>query len=209
MAGYEFRLRVNVASGYRIDCDRNEVTLDRTPDGVELRLKAGVPNTPIKENERLAFLGGPYATEHDARRAANWATTALLRWAVIHRIGIDISDGYPRSWATPDGWSKLEHEHGVPVRNELHGVDVYEAARGTKFVHGGLSMDLLKGFDAFRASMVIDWSKQRTLTLKQVTACQIFSSSFFDENPRSRFVSLVTAVEALLEPEQREKAAVL
>ncbi|MFC1927952.1 hypothetical protein ACFLW7_05205, partial [Chloroflexota bacterium] len=38
---------------------------------------------------------------------------------------------------------------------------------------------------------------------KQVLASEIYSSSFFDVSPRSRFITLVTAVEALLERTRR------
>jgi len=36
-----------------------------------------------------------------------------------------------------------------------------------------------------------------------VLACEIYTSSFFDVSPRTRFITLVTAVEALLDPLKR------
>jgi hypothetical protein len=43
----------------------------------------------------------------------------------------------------------------------------------------------------------------RCLTDKQILASEIYSASFFDISHRSRFITLVTAVEALLEPARR------
>jgi hypothetical protein len=68
-------------------------------------------------------------------------------------------------------------------------------------VHGGLRVgkDPRKLIDTFQR----EYAHTRHLTEQQVLAIEIYASSFFDVSPRSRFITLVTAVEALLEPLKR------
>lgn len=55
-----------------------------------------------------------------------------------------------------------------------------------------------------------EYLNSRQLTDKQMLACEIYTSSFFDVSARTRFVTLVTAIEALLEqPKHPDKVQTL
>ena len=92
---------------------------------------------------------------------------------------------------------------GCPVRNDRHGIDVYEHVEKQMFVKvegkGTLSKSPPNLIDTFQR----EYQNSRQLMGKQVLACEIYTSSFFDGSPRSRFITLVTAIEALLEPQKR------
>lgn len=200
---YDFRLRFNFPEAYRIGSDVEEIELLVLPLGERIRMRSGAIGTPIKDCAQVAVLGGPFASEDQARDAAEKAKRALLYWAIEQRLGIDFGDGKQRSGATKAGLAMLQKQHGCPVRNDIHGIDVYEHVEKLRFVNVYVEATVGKHppklIDTFRR----EYLHTRHLTEKQMLASEIYASSFFDVSSRSRFITLVTAVEALLEPLKR------
>ena len=200
---YNFRLRFNFAEGYRINSDVEEIELLVSPLGERIRLRSGAIGTPIKDHNQAAVLGEPYTSKDQARAAAEKSKRALLYWAIDQRLGIDFGDGKQRSGFTKAGLAMLQKQQRCPVRNDVHGIDVYEHVEKLKFV--SFSAKAMVGkhppklIDIFRR----EYLHSRQLTEKQVFASEIYASSFFDVSSRSRFITLVTVVEALLEPLKR------
>jgi len=207
MAEYEFRLRFNLANAYRIGSDAEELELLALPTGERFRLRAAVLGTPIKDHARAAILGGAYASGDEARAAAERAKVALLYWAVEQRLGIDFGDGRQRSIATEAGLALLREQLGCPIRNDVHGIDVYERAENLKFVAVSANAEVGKHPPNLVQTFEREFLGARRLTEKQVLASEIYSGSFFDVSHRSRFITLVTAVEVLLEPARRPEPA--
>jgi len=152
------------------------------------------------------LIGGPYSSEEDARHAAALAKRALLIWAVTQRVGVDLGDGKVRGGLTNCGREHLEAHTGRPIRNDVHGVDVYARLDDLVFVSidlkGGIDKDP-KTFIEMISSRFVD---PVALTEKQVVAAELYCSSFFDVSFRSRLITLMSAVEALLDPPVRSAA---
>jgi hypothetical protein len=203
MPEYEFRLRFNLADAYRIGADTQEVDLLTLPAGIQLRLRTAVAGTPIKDHPRASVRGGPYPSADEARTAAENAKQALLYWAVEQRLGIDFGDGRQRSVVTEAGLAYFREQLQSPVRNDLHGIDVYERTENLRFVAFNASGQAGKSAEVLAQTFGREFAGSRQLTEKQILASEIYSASFFDISHRSRFITLVTAVEALLDPAQR------
>lgn len=200
---YDFRLRFNFAEGYRINSDVEEIELLVLPLGERIRMRSGAIGTPIKDHAQVAVLGGPFASEDQARDAAEKTKRALLYWAIEQRLGIDFGDGKQRSGVTKAGLAMLQKQHGCPVRNNIHGIDVYEHVEKLRFVSIHMKAQLSKQPPKLINTFQREYLHTRQLMEKQVLASEIYASSFFDVSPRSRFITLVTAVEALLERPKR------
>ena len=200
---YDFRLRFNFAEGYRIESDVEEIELLVLPLGERIRMRSGAIGTPIKDHAQVAVLGGPFASENQARDAAEKTKRALLCWAIEQRLGIDFGSRKQRSMATNAYLAMLEKQHGHPFRNDIHGIDVYEHVEKLKFVSVNGKATVGKYPPRFIDTFQREYLNSRQLTEKEVLASEIYASSFFDVSPRSRFITLVTAVEALLEPPKR------
>jgi hypothetical protein len=203
MAEYGFRLRFNLAPTVRINSDKEEIELLALPGGERLRLRTAITGTKIKDNARASLLGGPFTSAALARVAAERAKYVLLYWAVERRVGIDFGDGHPRGTITEAGLEFFRQELGAAVRFDLHGIDVYELIPDLRFIAieanaqvGIVTTSLLEVFGR-------EFSSASQLTAKQLLAVEVYSGSFFDVSPRSRFITLVTAVEALLDPALR------
>ncbi len=173
------------------------------PHGERIRLRSGASGTPIKDHNRAAVLGGPFASEDQARDAAEKSKRALLYWAIEQRLGIDFGDGKQRSGLTKAGLAMLQKQHGRTVRNDIHGIDVYEHVEKLMFVNVHAKETVGKYPPRLIDTFQREYSNSRQLTEKQVLASEIYASSSFDVSSRSRFITLVTAVEALLEPLRR------
>jgi len=199
----DFRLRFNLAESHRIGSDAEIIELMDTPSGQALYLTSGGRGTPIKEHARAAIRGGPFNSEQDAREAAERAGKALLFWAVEQRVGIDFGDGIQRGIATNESLKLLEQQHGVPIRNDVHGIDVFEPLTGLSFVHTSVKAQVGKNVETLVSTFCREFMLGRRVTEKQVLASEIYANSFFDISQRSRFITLVTAVEALLELAER------
>jgi hypothetical protein len=200
---YDFRLRFNFSEAYRIDSDVEEIELLVLPLGERIRMRSGAIGTPIKDHAQVAVLGGPFASEGQARDAAEKTKRVLLYWAIDERLGIDFGDGKQRSGFTKAGLAELEKRLGCPVRNDIHGIDVYEHVENLKFPSFNAKATVGKYPPKLVGTFQREYLNSRRLTEKQVLASEIYASSFFDVSPRSRFITLVTAVEALLEPLKR------
>ena len=200
---YDFRLRFNFAEGYRIDSDVEEIELLVLPLGERIRLRSGAIGTPIKDHNQAAVLGGPFASEDQAKDSAEKTKRALLYWAIEQRLGIDFGDRKQRSMATNVYLAMLEKQHGHPFRNDIHGIDVYEHVETLKFVSVIGKATVGKYPPRLIDTFQREYLSSRQLTEKEVLASEIYASSFFDVSARSRFITLVTAVEALLERPKR------
>jgi len=203
MSLYDFRLRFNFPEAYRINSDVEEIELLVLPLGERIRLNSGAIGTPIKDHNQAAVLGGPYTSKYQARAAAAKSKRALLYWAIDERLGIDFGDGKQRSTFTNEGLAMLEKQHGYLLRNDIHGIDVYEHIERLKFISSNLKATVGKNPRKLISTFQREYLNSRQLTKKQVLASEIYASSFFDVSSRSRFITLVTAVEALLEPLER------
>lgn len=202
MPTYSFRLRFNFSDSYRIASDATELAL-LTKDEVSLTLKSGATKSSLKETPRAAVLGGPFATKEKAQDAAKQAKRSILFWAVEQRVGVDFGDGRQRNQLTAEGIRYFEEQYGRPIRLDRQGIDIFETLENATFIYTSLDGQVEKSVEAFIKTFQREFPTKREITEKQVLASEIYSSSFFDIGQRSRLITLVTAVEALLVCEKR------
>jgi hypothetical protein len=200
---YDFRLRFNFAETHHIDSKADKIELLDLPSGEKLTLVSGSSGAPISGKNRVAVVGKSFASNGQAEIAAERCKRALLYWAIEKRVGVDFGDGKQRSHITEAGFKHFEKQLGCPVRNDLHGIDVYEHTENLKFVSFNAEAKVGKNPNKLIDTFKREYKNNRLFTEKQLLAGEIYTSSFFDVSSRSRFITLVTAVEALLERPKR------
>jgi hypothetical protein len=90
------------------------------------------------------------------------------------------------------------------VRNDIQGIDIYPAEEDIVFLRfGPLKAKVGKSVEGFTTEIRDIGARLWQPSMKQRVASELFCASFFDLVYRSRFITLVTAVEALLEPRTR------
>jgi len=188
---------------HRINADVERIELLNSQAGECIRLRSNITGTPIKDHNRASIIGESYPTESLARQAANKSKRALLYWAIQQHAGIDFGDGKQRSVVTNQGLEMVEKQTGFPCRNDNQGIDIYEHVENLRFVSFNVTATVGISPPNLIAIFQREYQNNRQLTSKQELASEIYTSSFFDTSARSRFITLVTAVEALLEPSKR------
>lgn len=170
-------------------------------------LRSGASGLPLNGCARVIVTGGVFATQEAARDAAERAKSAIIQWAVKERAGVDFGDGLKRAASTEDGIRYWEAQFGRPVRDDIHGIDVFESGPDYGFLYHDLKETVEKNADNFIAAFQEGFGSAHKITTKQALAGEIYASSFFDVGQRSRFITLVTAIEALIECRPREGEA--
>jgi len=166
-------------------------------------LYSGDRGKSIKDCESPAVIGKLFTSEDEAMLAAQQSKRALLYWSIKQRVGIDFGDGKQRSIVTKAGLSYFEKQWGCPVRNDIHGIDIYEHVEELRFVRSSAKPRVGKHLPRLVDTFQHEFAGKRHFTEKQLLASEIYASSFFDVSPRSRFITLITAVEALSERVKR------
>lgn len=205
MAAFKFRLRVNLVQGDRFEFAGTELPLFNSLSGEPVHLRTATRDTPIGSQSRALLVGGPYTSEDAAWTGAAHARESLLIWAVRSRFGIDLGDGHARSVLTGAGKKHFEEQYGKPVRADFHGVDIYEDKGGTLFLNIAVDGHVAKNAMTFAEEIRSISGRCWNLSEKQRLASELYCASFFDSVLRSRFITLVTAVEALLDQLPRPK----
>ncbi|MGO9570146.1 MAG: hypothetical protein ACLP5H_21665 [Desulfomonilaceae bacterium] len=206
MLSYNFRLSFNLRLGDRFISSASEMKLFKLRGGQIIRLSSGGRSTPIQDHSRASLVGGPFNSEDEARTAAEHTRQALLIWALRKRIGVDPGDRKIRSYLSDAGKDYFGQQPGKPVRNDLQGIDIYPDEGDVVFLRIEAKASLAVDAQSF-ATDIRDISERTwNLSDKQKVAGELYCASFFDEVFRSRFITLVTAVEALLDAQQRDCA---
>lgn len=208
MTTYEFRIRFELHPGVRLGFEDSRIVLNELDGGPCLRLQSGKRDSPIQDSSGAVVVGGPYPSYDEAQSVAVRVKSALLLWAVKEKLGVEFGDGPGRGGITEHGMRNLEEELGITVRNEVPGIDVYEMKENLVFVRSGARAELEKGGEAFRTGFNEILASSPELNDKVQLAMELYCSSFFDASPRSRFITLVTALEALIDPQDRTDDAI-
>lgn len=203
---WEFRIRFNLNDG--ITLNSSESKIEVFPSGLPQRitLHAG-EDGPISGSSRMKLYGAPFSSESEAWESALKSRSALLIWAVSHNIGIDLLDydGTPGN----AGGTYFHEGMGIHFREDKKGIDVYETSGEMGRLRGGdVNFSITKSTDVFAEAFRANYNKALSVDDRLRLACELYCVSFFDTSDRTRFITLVTCIEALLTPSQRSAGAV-
>lgn len=198
---FEFRIRFHLLPEDRIALSDSLVRLP--VERGHLRLVAWKKEATIEDSNRVFLVGGEYPTEEEARSDALRARKALLLWALQRRLAVDFGDDLRRSDFTAAGAEHFSKTLGGPVRTQVHGVDVYEKLEGQIFVDINLSPGLKIGAERTLSWLGKWYTEDPAIAPRVELAAELYCAAHFDSPFRSRFITLMTAIEALLEHKPR------
>jgi len=205
MPRFSFRLRFrrSPTGTLNIDTPQWEYRLnDATPP---LVLCSQKKEEPIKDSNHLIFKSEGWASEEDAAIAAAKYSDALKLSLARLRIGADFGSRQPESGFTRAGLEMLEAQTGRRVMNDTPGIIIFESELQPLFISA--QADILIGVPQDRFERVFSYAidHPRALTDRERLSLDLFNASFFQKSSESRFLMLVMAVEALLEPAPRSQ----
>lgn len=106
-----------------------------------------------------------------------------------------------------EGLKLLEQQHGQRMLNDVHGLMTYVEHPPPKFALFKANMLRGANLQVFKDSFHLAAAAKPVFSQRERLAFVLFNASFFQPTADSRFLLLVVAIEALIEPEARSGEA--
>ncbi|MEA1899469.1 MAG: HEPN domain-containing protein [Thermodesulfobacteriota bacterium] len=207
MSEYSFRTRFYRSPTDTLNIDSSKWELPLAEEGRFLVLCSNKKEDTIQNSTTIVFKSDGWPSENDALKAANKYVNALMLTLARLRIGADFGNRGPKSAFANAGLDMIGAKTGCRVLNDEHGLMFYESEPLPKFAT--MSADFLRGVNQNHFEQIfthaINFS--RDITERERLSMKLFNASFFQKSADSRFLVLVMAIEALLEPAPRSPSA--
>ena len=164
------------------------------------------PGKSIRDAEQWSLIGEGYRSENEAAVAGAAFHDALLIAFAKMRVGVDFGSRTPKGGITAYGQEVLSNQTGQRALNNVHGLMVYTSDPKPVFFEQKASFVIGRAIQSF--------DKLYFSTLKPVLsdrdrlALTLYHASYFQPTADTRFLVLVMAIEALIEPGPKSAAAI-
>ena len=203
MNDFTFRYRFTLANRSSIGIETPSLTLHIVNDHPNVVLAAADQITPLKTAKEMVLRSSGWETEGEALEKGNWYSNRLLITLVRHRIGVWPEQFVSRGKFYNHGLRLLEEEKGQCILNDTIGLSVFPTTLSPGFAKLSASISLQISLENFIATFSKLCSINLTLKPRDHLAIDLFNSSFLQKNSTLRLLTLVMAVESLLEPLER------
>jgi hypothetical protein len=204
-----FRIRFTLSGPVRINSPEKQVVLAQRPHDTEDVVLHGLGEGIIEESHQLVVEGRDYEDEAEALMAGDrWRGWLEKAFAAVD-VGADFGDRAASTSGVPDSGVSWWQQHlgtSQPILNDVHGVMTYQCEPRPRFISGHATLGTGRPVEP-----VLSIANARVmgdgLGGRQRLAYDLYSASFTLEAADARFVMLMMAIEALLDPAPREGAA--
>lgn len=207
MPDYSFRVRFqrSPTDTLNIESTRWEWSIGETLP--PLALYSHQREESIQDSKTLIFKSEGWPSREAAAEAAGKYVPAFALTLARLRVGVDFGNRSPESAFTNAGLALLEKQCGFRVLNDENRLMLYESEPQPRFVK--FDADVLRGVSQKHFEQVFSHAIETTRlpTPRERLALDLFNASFFQRSADSRFLVLVMAIEALLEPSLRSQSA--
>lgn len=176
-------------------------------DGVSVRLRSS-QEKPLKESERYVLVGSGYSEEEAAREEGVRYQNALMVAFAMSRVGVDFGFRAAKGSFTRHGLEWAGQQFGVRALNDVHGMMVYETEPPARFVSMSATPTVGANREVFVENLHRAVQMKPALSEREVIAFTLFNASFFQPTADTRFILLVMAIEALIDPIERQGGTV-
>ena len=195
---YGFRLKFHLPSGrtFARVHPRRRLQLGDIQGKVYLVRMPQQKRNKFGARARHAIIGKAFPTYAAAKETGERLQLALSLIAAERRIGLDCQDklGGSFSQAIKD---TLAREHGVQLRDDVHGLDVYAEDRPiTRFTVEAYA-SVTHNIEDYEDRLASFFRANVEPSLKQRLALDLYNLSHFEGTAKTRFLTLITVVEVL------------
>ena len=158
----------------------------------------------ISETAHLVLSARGFPSEESATESGARAKAALSMCGALLRIGIDVgrdsSDFVPTDYLR----EQVRRNTGKELHNDLHGLTVYPEQPPAVLVHGSVTPTVARSFKRFEKNLAQAYAATSQTPQLQL-ALELYARSHFETSIRTRFLSLINAVEAVAVQQTRSK----
>jgi hypothetical protein len=177
-------------------------------DGQPLKLAAGYRGKTISSGNRFSISGGPYEKREEAELQGSFAKIAVLRYAVLNRLGINFGQHSTKAFRIyEEGKRILGQELGAPIIEDHLGITIYEPEPQPRFVGMNATGMVSRKVEAFVFALESDFGKYSLASSRAETATDLYLMGHFETGLAARFLALFMSFEALIEYPKRSDAA--
>lgn len=205
---YDFRLRFNRSPRDTLNVDENELTLPTVETSHEVVLKARETDRSIKDATSIVLRGTGWERPDKAENIGTFYADVLSRTYARLRLGADFGSRAAKSWVTEAGLALITKNTGRPALNDVHGMMVYDRTAMPQVVFISMQGDMIRGVavEQFLSVFETALSRPREIGDRERVALELFNASFFQPSEDSRFLLLMSGLEALIIQRPRSDA---
>ena len=209
MGDFTFRYRLKLAPRSSIDGEAHRVILLQRSDGRTVELASPDAETPLSKARELVLRASGWQTSEEAERHGSDHRDALTLALMRHRIGTYPVAVAPKGRFYPVALRAMEGKMGVPVVNDSYELMVFETEPAPRFAFVGPAT-VIMSIDTIRLGATFGALSAYSLVLsdRERLAIDLFNTSFLEMSSVTRLLTLVMAVEALLELRPRSANAI-
>jgi hypothetical protein len=204
MSTYAFRITCKLAGNNFAIKENTPLVLPAPTLPIQVMLGKSKDQT---EGRTLILQGGGFSSEEEARAAGIPVKTAVMLAGLLLGFGIDVGTDQVLSPAP-------QHTDSQPIERwqpAVHGLQVVAELDRLAFGFVYFGRPILKrpiSNSNLEEKVTESYAPDKALTKKQTLAAQLYSQSHFQSSDAARFLTLISAIEALAERQRRAPATV-
>jgi hypothetical protein len=210
MGSFRFRLTFYVHTSGLIE--HKERTFDFLLPGCRKAVLRCIDGESLSQSKKFELLGGGYATEEDAFEVGRQIRDSLLLCGPKCHIGIDTGrDKIVGLIFSSDIKKRFFDEYGLNTIEDVHGLTVFSEKYPTTWPSASIRLSAAppnrQDVERFTGLLADIYTKCPKITEKERLALQLYGASHWEKSAKAKFLTLVLAIEVLLEPKERESPA--
>jgi hypothetical protein len=170
-------------------------------------LRSAEDGKTIEEAKTLVLRQAGWATEDAAEAAGRALVDPLTRALSALAMGADLGERGPKGRFTDEGLKWVEAQHNRRILNDFPGLTVFETDPSPLFVSQRPTYVRYPEEGSFQRLFRRALEYDEPLSDQERIAFQLFSTSFFETSADTRLLTLMMALEALLELAPRPAAS--
>jgi len=200
---YSFRIRFNRSSTDVLQIETERVSLPTISPSDSVVMFSSDKISKICDSDQFLVIGSGYSSAQAAEIAGREVKTALIIALASVRVGVDFGDRAAKGIFTNYGLKEIEEVIGKPALNNTHGLMVFESVPAPRFVSFNAKLSRVTTLEKFTSAYSKSLRASPTISQRHELSYTLFNGSFFQPTADSRFLLLVMAVEALIQPRRR------
>lgn len=204
MPSFSFRIRFRFPKWEGLNVDAPSLVLSAPDSPVTITLKSREPPKSIKDSRSFVIGGGGWPSEQEAQIYAQRCKDALALSLVRLRGAVDFEERRTHGVITSAGLQWMQQVSGQRVLPDQPGIIVFETEPHPVFAAVSADVAALQPPERFKQVFLHALDRPVELTNAERLAFDLYNAASFEISPHARFLTLVMAVEALLNPLPRE-----
>lgn len=203
---FTFRYRLTLAQRSGITAPEASILLYSAPGGQQVYLASSDMTAPLQSTKDVVLRSSGWPSEPEATAQGLWFGDRLRIAFARHRVGVHPEQCVARSGFFAPGLKMLEAQTGHRMLNDTYGLSVFATEPPPRFARAETTFSIQPSTEALVTTMADLFAMEFALTSRDSLALDLLNTSYLQPNAATRLLTLIIAVESLIQPLQRAGA---